>query len=138
MKLAEHGAQEPEQFGMCDRVSAWRNRDVRADFHNYSSHEAWSPGMNIYEQQDEYGIVVDLAGVLGDDIDLRTEGNELILTGTRELPRLPEMKADAKLRLMEIDHGRFTRSLELPDDANSDAITAAYKCGFLWIRIRKV
>jgi HSP20 family molecular chaperone IbpA len=38
---------------------------------------------------------------------------------------------------MEIDHGAFTREVELPPDTNRDRIVAAHKNGMLWIEIPK-
>ena len=43
----------------------------------------------------------------------------------------------AKLHLMEIDHGQFTREVELPADANRESITATYRSGMLWVEIPK-
>ena len=42
-----------------------------------------------------------------------------------------------RVHLMEIDHGPFTREVELPPDADSAGITATYRNGMLWIEIPK-
>ena len=42
-----------------------------------------------------------------------------------------------RVHLMEIDHGPFTREVELPPDADKAGITATYRNGMLWIEIPK-
>ncbi len=38
---------------------------------------------------------------------------------------------------MEIDHGAFSREVELPLDVNRENIAANYRNGMLWIEIPK-
>ena len=38
---------------------------------------------------------------------------------------------------MEIDHGTFSREVELPQDVDREQITATYRNGMLWIEIPK-
>ncbi len=40
-----------------------------------------------------------------------------------------------RIHLMEIDHGPFSREVELPPDANKESITATYRNGMLWVEI---
>jgi HSP20 family molecular chaperone IbpA len=42
-----------------------------------------------------------------------------------------------RVHLMEIDHGPFTREVELPPDADKAGISASYRNGMLWIEIPK-
>ena len=42
-----------------------------------------------------------------------------------------------RVHLMEIDHGRFRRAIELPGDVDVASIEASYRCGYLWIRLPK-
>jgi len=42
-----------------------------------------------------------------------------------------------RVHLMEIDHGPFSRDVELPPDVNRERITATYRNGLLWIEIPK-
>jgi HSP20 family molecular chaperone IbpA len=53
-------------------------------------------------------------------------------------PQHPEPHAHRlRVHLMEIDHGPFTREVELPPDADKAGITASYRNGMLWIEIPK-
>jgi HSP20 family molecular chaperone IbpA len=38
---------------------------------------------------------------------------------------------------MEIDHGNFSRDVELPEDVERDQISAAHRTGMLWIELPK-
>ena len=42
-----------------------------------------------------------------------------------------------RVHLMEIDHGSFSREVELPPDIVADKIMATYRSGMLWIEIPK-
>ena len=58
--------------------------------------------------------------------------------GAAEQAEQPEPHAHKlRVHLMEIDHGPFTREVELPPDADKAGITATYRNGMLWIEIPK-
>jgi HSP20 family molecular chaperone IbpA len=40
-----------------------------------------------------------------------------------------------RVHLMEIDHGAFTREVELPDDVLPADITAVHHNGMLWVEL---
>lgn len=91
----------------------------------------------MYEGQTYYYFVVELAGVNPDKIDLKVESGDLVISGQRATPGLQEDYRGVRLLMMEIDHGNFCRSLEMPKDADVDAISASYRSGYLWIRLPK-
>ena len=39
---------------------------------------------------------------------------------------------------MEIDHGAFSREVELPHDVDKERINAVYREGMLWIELPKI
>ena len=82
-------------------------------------------------------VVADLAGVCADKIDLRVEGRTLVLSGERPAPSVDAAQGDMTLHHMEIDHGQFCRSVELPADVDPDNVEAFYRAGFLWIHLPK-
>jgi HSP20 family molecular chaperone IbpA len=61
----------------------------------------------------------------------------LVVEGERPAPAIPEPQGVVGMHLMEIDHGRFLRAIEVPPRADVDAIEASYRGGLLWIRIPK-
>jgi len=119
-------------------VSKWGDKVMGGSYHHYSSEQSWSPAMNVYEGPRQYTLVVDLAGLCGEDIELEAEKGLLTLSGQRDLPDPHESADLVKIRLMEIDHGWFSRAIDLPDDADDCRISATYRGGFLWIVIPRI
>jgi HSP20 family protein len=111
-------------------------------YSNFYAGEAWTPNVNLYETDDAYVVCVDLAGVLKEKIDVEVVDNQLNLKGHRPVPtdfdpQCVEGKGKCKVHLMEIDHGGFSRQVELPQDVAKEKITATYRNGLLWIELPK-
>lgn len=112
-------------------------------FFGFMPSETWTPNVNLYESETCYVVCVDLAGVEKSQIEVVVQDNTLKLTGRRSPPAASPAKeptsCDTRLRvhLMEIDHGRFSRDVELPADVNSAKITATFENGLLWIEAPK-
>ena len=122
------------------QMSRWVEQALKPAYHRYCPGEAWAPAVNVFEDETHYCVVVDLAGMRVEEIDLRVEGKHqdaLVLSGRRAAPGLPETGGPVRLHAMEIDHGRFSRSVDLPDNFDVDLIEATYEKGFLWIRLPK-
>jgi HSP20 family protein len=90
------------------------------------------PRADIHETGGGLRIIVDLAGVTREEIDITVEGRLLRVTGTRR-----EVEATGCLRYhqMEIPYGSFERVFHLPDAADSEKIEATYRDGFLNILV---
>ncbi|HEY8746358.1 MAG TPA: Hsp20/alpha crystallin family protein [Tepidisphaeraceae bacterium] len=104
--------------------------------------ETWTPNVNLYETSGSYLVCVDLAGVEKEKIDVEVADQRLKLRGARAVPSFwdGDSASHEKVRvhLMEIDHGGFTREVEIPADADRKRISATYRNGLLWIEIPKV
>lgn len=112
-------------------------------FYIYSN-DTWTPNVNLYETAGSYLVCVDLAGVEKDKIEVEVVEQRLKLRGTRSVPISlpdesgappPETPPRLRVHLMEIDHGGFTREVELPADVDRAGISATYRNGLLWIEI---
>lgn len=127
------------------QMSKWVDEVLGPSFHRYRAGRTWHPAINLYEDASNYCLVVDLAGMDADSIDLRVEKNYLILKGDRPTPRPPQCDVQKdpqgsgtnRLHLMEIDHGVFQRRLKLPEGVNAKKVEARYEKGFLWVRMPK-
>jgi HSP20 family protein len=110
-------------------------------YFNYCPNETWTPCVNLYETDQAYLVCVDLAGVDKEQIDVLVEDQTLRIHGTRavptpeDAPEQPERRL--RVHLMEIDHGNFTRSVELPANVIKDGIAATHRNGMLWIELPK-
>ena len=119
------------------QMSQWVDQVLGQGFSRYASDSGWTPAVNLYEESAQYCIVADLAGVLVEQVELRIESGLLVLQGERAIPQAPDGCATMRVHLMEIDHGRFCREIELPADVDAEAIGASYKNGYLWVRLPK-
>ena len=120
---------------------------MQKGYYNFSPGETWTPSVNLLETTKAYVVCVDVAGVDKDKIEITIEGQVLRLRGHRVVPDLSdgvEPAAIAELKdqrvrvhLMEIDHGAFSREVELPHDVQQETINARYRNGLLWIELPK-
>jgi len=115
------------------QMGRWADQVLGRAFHGPSA--SWKPAINVYENDDEYTVVAELAGVDPGKIDLRVDCGTLTIAGRRHTPVGPQGKKSVHLLMMEIDHGSFCRTLTLPRDADVDNITASYGGGYLWVRL---
>ena len=112
-------------------------------YYNFLPNETWTPSVNLYETESAYLVCVDLAGVDKDKIDVVIVDGRLRLRGTRAVPTHPEggepdtQGKRLRVHLMEIDHGGFSREVELPHDVHHEQISANYRDGLLWIELPK-
>jgi HSP20 family molecular chaperone IbpA len=101
---------------------------------NFRPCETWQPAMNFYESAEAYFICLDLSGVHPDDIDVQADQDVLKISGHRPTPRPVECAA-ARIDVMEIDHGRFQRIVQIPADVDHDRIRATHHNGLVWIHL---
>lgn len=94
----------------------------------------WTPAIDVCEMDDSYEVIVDLAGVRREQIEVYTEEGYLAVAGCREDPTSPGKRC---LHQMEIEQGRFRRRIKLPCDAEAEAVSARYSDGLLHIRVPK-
>ena len=103
--------------------------------------ESWTPNVNLYETSTAYLVCVDLAGVDKEKIDVEVADHRLKLKGARAVPSFWDgaegTHEKVRVHLMEIDHGAFTREVEIPTDSDRGNITATYRNGLLWVEIPK-
>jgi HSP20 family molecular chaperone IbpA len=159
----ENASEQP--FSQVARPANKLMDQMQKGFYVYSG-ETWTPNVNLYETAASYFVCVDLAGVDKQKIDLEVVDQRLKLRGTRAVPSYddanpehaggapeaggppeagaPPGAAEAesaprrvRIHLMEIDHGAFSREVELPLDVDKERITANYRSGMLWVEIPK-
>ena len=115
---------------------------IQKGYYNFYPSETWTPNVNLYETDSAYLVCVDLAGVDKEKIEIELRDQRLTLKGTRTVPtpsaNEPEdPNARIRVHLMEIDHGGFSREVELPLDVHKDQIAANHHNGLLWIELPK-
>src|SRR5258708_5853750 len=94
----------------------------------------WAPAADIYETENELVVKADLPDVNPQDLDIRVENNILTIRGERKFEN--KVNDENYLRV-ERAYGSFSRSFQLANSVNSDAIKADYQNGVLTLSIPK-
>lgn len=91
---------------------------------------AWTPKVDLLEDEDHYLLLVDLPGVRPEDLELLEEGSRITLAGIRH--PLP-----GAYLLEERPMGSFRRTLDLPGPIEEGTAQASLRQGVLEIRFKK-
>jgi HSP20 family protein len=91
--------------------------------------DAWTPPVDIHEEDDALILLVDLPGIKRDDIDLLIHEDSLTLEGERNRAR-----DEGGVRL-ERPMGRFRRSFRIGVSIDTAGVQATYREGVLRVRL---
>jgi HSP20 family molecular chaperone IbpA len=83
------------------------------------------------EEPPQLVVVVELAGVDAESIELAVEQRALTISGSRPRPRV----AGQVYQQAEIEYGRFERRIQLERDIDTAAASAAYEAGMLRVTL---
>lgn len=93
---------------------------------------AWMPQIDVVRRPDAVVVRADLPGVPPDDIIITVEDGLLTIAGERQ----EEWKEDDQgLVRNELVYGSFYRAIPLPDGADENRVTAAFRHGVLEITV---
>jgi HSP20 family protein len=109
-----------------------------SDFFGRASQEqnltAWTPAVDIHEDEQQLVIKADLPDIKPEELDIRVENNILTIRGERKFDK----KVNEKNYLrVERAYGSFARSFSLANTVNTEAIKADYKDGVLTLAVPK-
>ena len=93
----------------------------------------WRPVADISESKEEYHIYLELPGVKQDQVNVSLEDNKLTISGNKQR----EQQEGNQFRYQERATGAFNRTFKLPEDADSNGISARFDQGLLVVTIRK-
>ncbi len=96
--------------------------------------EMFIPPVDVRETDDKILIDAELPGMDPKDVQVRVEGNSLLLSGERKQEK--EEKAKGYQRI-ERSYGRFEREVPIPASADAEKCQASYKNGILTIEMPK-
>jgi HSP20 family protein len=91
----------------------------------------WIPAADVYEDEREYLLALDLPGIKRDGLDVSLDEGRLVIRGERAAG------VELHARRAERPQGRFVRTFSLPDAVDRGAITADYKDGVLLLHLPK-
>jgi len=93
-----------------------------------------TPAMTVADDKEAIVATFDLPGVLKEDLTIEKNGNTLIISGERKRASLPDKGSWLR---SESWSGSFSRTIELPDGTNDNAISAELTNGVLRIVLPK-
>jgi HSP20 family protein len=95
---------------------------------------AWAPVTDVYETQDQFILCLELPGLDQKEIDLRMDGDELVVQGERQMER---EQPGEQFHRVERSYGKFVRRFPIPSAVDRNSVDALYQMGVLRISIRK-
>lgn len=128
------------------RISTWptlgRLTDLRdeidrlfeAPLARTSDFLGWTPAFDVYEENDNFVVKVELPGMKKEDINVSLHDGNLIISGERK----GETKGEsAEVYRAERYFGKFQRVVSLPALVAANQIKAEYKDGILTVTLPK-
>lgn len=94
----------------------------------------WVPAFDVKERNDAYVIEADLPGVKDGAIDISLVGNRLTIAGKREASNEDR---NEQYYSYEREYGSFVRSFTLPENVDTEHLSADFDNGVLSVVIPK-
>jgi HSP20 family protein len=126
-----------ELLGMKERMEALYSQnfqDVQEVSQPEDTLEVWRPMADVWETDQFWKALIDLPGVISDELQVLVQGQRLVVKGVRNTEMVSE-KPEASS--MERPSGHFARSFVLPEEIAGDRIKAELKLGVLTVVIPK-
>lgn len=97
------------------------------------AHPHWHPDVDVYEGEGAVTILVEIAGVDEEELEVLLFEDALVIDGGRSLPVAEEVVYHAA----GIRQGPFRVEVPLPAPVNADKVEATYERGLLRVRLPK-
>ena len=115
------------------------NRFVRESYSPEGPEEAltttnFAPPVDIYEDEHNITLKMEVPGIDERDIDVRIENTTLTVHGERKFEK---EEKEENFRRVERQYGSFTRSFTLPSSVDPGQVNANYDKGVLKISLAK-
>jgi len=103
-----------------------------ADFDANEEPDTWTPVCDAYETADALVVSVELPGLDQDEIDVRVDGDDLVVSGERGIER---EQPGEHFHRVERPYGKFLRRFHLPSTVSREEIRASFTDGLLRITL---
>jgi len=94
----------------------------------------FAPPVDVYEDEHNVTLKIEVPGIDEKDIDVRIENNVLTVHGERKFEK---EEKEENFRRVEQQYGSFTRTFTLPSTVDSEKVSANYDKGILKIALPK-
>jgi len=95
---------------------------------------AFAPPVDVYEDEHNVTLKIEVPGIEEKDIDVRVENNTLTVHGERKFEK---DEKEENYRRVERQYGSFTRTFTLPNTVDTESVSANYEKGVLKIKLAK-
>src|SRR3954471_15251987 len=115
------------------------NRLFRESYNDAGQDESlttsrFAPAVDVYEDEHQVTLKIEVPGIDEKDIDVRVENNTLTVQGERKIEK---EEKEENYRRVERQYGSFTRTFTLPATVDAENIHANYDKGILKIELAK-
>ncbi len=94
----------------------------------------WVPPVDIYEDEHNIVLKLEVPGIEEKDLDIRVQNNTLTVRGERKFEK---EEKEENFHRIERSYGQFARSFTLPNTVDSDSVHADYSNGVLTLKLAK-
>src|ERR1700747_422774 len=94
----------------------------------------FAPPVDVYEDEHNVSLKIEVPGIDEKDIDVRIENNVLTVHGERKFEK---EEKEENFRRVERQYGSFTRTFTLPNTVDAEHVSANYDKGILKIALPK-
>ncbi len=95
---------------------------------------AFAPPVDVYEDEHNVTLKIEVPGIDEKDIDVRIENNTLTVHGERKFEK---EEKEENYRRVERQYGSFTRTFTLPNTVDQESVKADYDKGMLKVTLAK-
>ncbi|HEX8291232.1 MAG TPA: Hsp20/alpha crystallin family protein [Pyrinomonadaceae bacterium] len=135
--MRHHRFDPRDLFTLQDRMNrlfeeaADRRGGAREEAEGEIERADWIPAADVYEDEREYLLALDLPGINREGLDVSLDDGRLVIRGDRK------GQEGLHARRTERPQGRFVRTFSLPDAVDRASIAADYKDGVLLLHLPK-
>ena len=94
----------------------------------------FAPAVDVYEDEHNVTLKLEVPGVKQDDLDVQVENNTLTIRGERKFEK---EEKEENFQRIERRYGSFSRSFTLPNTIDTDSVNANYENGVLKVELAK-
>jgi|SRR4029077_943276 HSP20 family protein len=95
---------------------------------------SFAPPVDVYEDEHNVTLKIEVPGIDEKDIDVRIENNVLTVHGERKFEK---EEKEENFRRVERQYGSFTRTFSLPTTVDAEKVSANYDKGILKVALPK-
>ena len=105
---------------------------ARSDFEAGPGLDSWTPVSDAYQTADALILLLELPGLRLDQIQVRLDGDDLVVEGERRMDR---EQPGERYHRVERSFGRFSRRFPLPSTVERGNVQATYRNGLLRVEL---